>query len=227
MRILFVFLLILNLLFAGWIYTQPALQPARIPSLPAGLKTIELLNSKEAPAHLATNGDTPQAPEKAVNEPIVAVAPECFTLGPFNDEAAVQELKNRLSEQVRALKIRRRQEQEPHRYWVLLPSPGSRQKATELGKELVANKIKDYYIVLKGENKNALSLGHFKEKRHADRRINQLSKLGYVGDMKVIHRQYNLYWLDYRVDASKADNLALIQDYLVEGVANLHRECPL
>ena len=149
----------------------------------------------------------------------------CYTLGPFSEEAALQDLKKHLSEQVDDLKVRRREEREAHRYWVYLPPLQNRQQAIATSKALARQKVKDYYIVRSGENNNAISLGHFREKVHADRRLKKLGKLGFDVDMKVIYRQYSLFWLDYSVASAEYAPDALIEPYLVNGAARLDREC--
>jgi len=232
MRIFFVFLLLINLLFAAWLYTQPDRQPAEIRPLPAELKTIQLLKNPPtgtAPS-LAENAEPatespPAAPQPEPEPPQQAPKRHCFTLGPFNEEAELLNVKNQLSEQVGDLQVRRREEREPHRYWVFIPPQKNRAQAIAMGQALAKKNVKDYYVLLRGDAINALSLGHFKEKSHADRRLRQLQKLGFDVQTEVIYRQYSLFWLDYSVSDGQQGSDELIAPYLVNGVARLDRDC--
>jgi len=228
MRIFFVFLLLINLLFAAWLYTQPDRQPAEIKPLPAELKTIQLLKKPPAEAQpsLAENTE-PEVESSPPPEPPPVPQPKrhCYTLGPFNEEAELLDVKNQLSEQVGDLQVRRREEREPHRYWVFIPPQKNRAQAIAMGQALAKKNVKDYYVVLRGDDINALSLGHFKEKPHADRRLRQLQNLGFDVQTEVIYRQYSLFWLDYSVSEGQQASDELIAPYLVNGVARLDRDC--
>ena len=231
MRIFFLFLLILNILFAGWLYTQPDKPPATIRPLPEGLATVELLKSPADSVDPAIAGDVDgPADEQAGPAEDSPQAPQeknlqCYTLGPFSEEAALQDLKARLSEQVDNLQVRRREEREPHRYWVYLPPQHSREQAIAMSKALARKKVKDYYIIRSGEKNNAVSLGHFREKMHADRRVSRLRKMDFDVQVEVIYRQYSLFWLDYSIDGSQQLADELIAPYLTDGAARLDRAC--
>ena len=227
MRIFFLFLLIINLLFAGWQYTQPDKRLAAIRALPEGLQTVQLLNQQDV-EELVDNGSAGDAPEVQVAEPLEPSPPArvyCYTLGPFSDEAAVLDIKSQISEQVQDLLVRKREESERHRYWIYLPPLENRQQAIAMSKSLARRKINDYYIVRSGDKNNSISLGHFREKNHADRRVRELKKLGVDAQMEVIYRQYSLFWLDYSRTGSKPPTDELISPYLVDGVARLDRAC--
>jgi len=228
MRIFFVFLLLINLLFAAWLYTQPDRQPAEIKPLPAELKTIQLLKKPPTGAAPSLVENTEPATESLPQpepEPPLAPKRHCYTLGPFDEEAELLEVKNQLSEQVEDLQVRRREEREPHRYWVFIPPQQNRAQAIAMGQALAQKNVKDYYVVLRGDAINALSLGHFKEKPHADRRLRQLQKLGFDVQTEVIYRQYSLFWLDYSVSEDQQGTDELMAPFLVNGVARLDRDC--
>lgn len=228
MRLLFLFLLIVNLLFGAWIYTQPEKQAAAIPPLPSGLDRVLLLQAKapsEPLSSMQVDPSTSADPEPKAVPTDQQEGPFCYTLGPFNDESAIADIKQQLSEKLSDMHVRRREERERHRYWVYIPSLGSRAQAAEVSKALAGKHIKDYYIVRSGEDNNSISLGHFKEKKHADWRLKQLKKLGFDVQMEVIYRQYNLYWLDYRVDSPIPDEESPVAAYLGDGVSRLDRDC--
>lgn len=229
MRIFFVFLLLVNLLFAVWIYTQPSKQPAAVQALPAGLKSVELLHSQATMSSVDTEVETPDMVEPARPSPVeVEPAPEqmsCYTLGPFEEQQQVEQVKRDLAEQTRNIDIRRRAERQVHRYWVFIPPQANRQQAIEVSKALARSNIKDYYIVASGDNNNAVSLGHFREKTHADRRMQRVADLGFEVEKRLIYREYDLFWLDFSL-APGVDSAAIAGIWRdQEGVALLDRDC--
>lgn len=225
----FLFLLLLNVLFAGWQYYQPAKSRNVIAPLPSGLKTLVLLNEvdvllpgSEAVESVSVEVDAKPEAAKAEQQDNQVI---CFTLGPFSDEAQVQSIQREISSQVSASELRKRVEKELHRYWIYFPETASRAEAIEISKSLARNKIKDYYIVHGGEHNNRVSLGHFKEKLHADRRMLQLQKLGYEPVMQPIYRDYEVYWLDYSILQQQIGDNDPASAYVADEVSRLSREC--
>lgn len=227
MRLFFLFLLIVNGLFALWIYSQPQKQAASLPPLPAGMAAIELLHPAAvepmpSPANDPSDEEMPAVP---VAEKVVSEQPRCYTLGPFADQADADSVRRELEELADRVALRKRAEREVHRYWIYIPSLGSRTQAIEVSKSLARNNIKDYYIVRSGDNNNAISLGHFREKKHADRRIRLLESLGFEVNKEQIYRQYDLFWLDFRLAASRSLEPVNALASGTEGVARLERSC--
>ena len=227
MRLFFLFLLIVNGLFALWIYFQPQKQAASVPPLPAGIAAIELLHppAVEPMPAAADEPSEKEIPAVPVVEKTVSEQPRCYTLGPFADQADADTARRELEELADRVTLRKRAEREVHRYWVYIPSLGSRAQAIEVSKTLARNDIKDYYIVRSGDNNNAISLGHFREKKHADRRIRLLESLGFEVNKEQIYRQYDLFWLDFRLAASHSLEPINALASGTEGVARLERSC--
>lgn len=225
----FLFLLLLNILFAGWQYYQPAKNRVEIAPLPAQLKTLVLLSESESlPLKSVTNGS--DVVEVEVQPEVVSTPPQekqiiCFTLGPFSDEAQVESIQREISSQVSSSELRKRVEKGLHRYWIYFPETESRAEAIEISKLLARNKIKDYYIVHGGEHNNRVSLGHFKEKLHADRRVKQLQKLGYEPEMQPIYRDYEVYWLDYAILQQQHSDNDPVSAFIADEVSRLVRDC--
>ena len=226
MRLFFLFLLIINLLFAAWQYYQPARQSASIQPLPDELQTIQLLHESQPvkqPVEIVEQlEDAPVVPRLEV---ISKLQPACFTLGPFNDEASVQQIRGRLEDKASSVSMRKKEENRVHRYWVYLPAFDSRKQAIAKSRELGRKKVKDYYIVRSGDNNNSISLGHFKEKAHADRRVKKLKRLGFEPELEVIYRSFDVYWLDYALDSDDESHEQMIKEFDIEAAALLKRDC--
>jgi SPOR domain len=226
MRVFFLFLLILNGLIGGWFYLQPVKNNLAVEPMDDNINALVLINE--------VNG------QKKIKKALVAVKPvaikegveldqqsvkSCHTLGPFKDERILKQARKQLAEQVRDIDVRKREESQRHRYWVYLPTMSSRAKAIEQSKQLAKYKISDYYIVHSGDKRNAISLGHFKEKKHADHRVNQLKKHDLEAEMEVIFRHLDVFWLDYSTVKNNASNDEMVSEFMVDGVTRLDRSC--
>jgi len=226
MRVFVLFLFIINLLIGAWIYMQPVKTNLPSMSMPGDLESLVLLSEANVQQEEDQSAVISEHVKTEENKDVaVKVVMMCFTLGPFKDEVLLMQARERLSEQAVNMNVRKREESERHRYWVYLPAMSSRARAREKSKRLAQAKIKDYYIVHSGDKKNAISLGHFKEKKHADHRISRLKRHGFDTKMEVIFRQLDVFWLDYGLEESMEEADELIAEYLVDGVTRLDRSC--
>jgi len=236
MRLFLAFVIILNLLYAGWEYVNPTKTREMIPPLADNLQSLELLREAESIVEVPEHGAKPFGtlpidvgqPEQAAVEESgepgqVPIA--CYTLGPFKDSDLMKQVKASLTEYVDNLTVRTRQETERHRYWVYIPSLGSRRKAKSMVSKLRDSKVKDFYIILNGEQRNGVSLGHFKERRHASRRHKKITGLGFKADIEVIYKELDIHWLDYQSKSQQSDPAFDINEYAIEGVSQLVRDC--
>lgn len=230
MRMLLLFLIALNLVYAGWEYTRPTQTDAAVRPMPASLKSLELLEERGVTVTAELAREVEQTPEvtaqvmfdQAVLQPGIE---RCFTLGPFSDDAIMRQVYDSIAERVSDIRQRRVVETEAHRYWVYIPEAGGRAGAKSVAEQLKAKKIKDFYIVLKGENQNSISLGHFREQKLANRQLKKVEKLGFDVRLKVIYRDYDIFWLDYSVANEDQLDEFSVQDYQSEGVAQIQRSC--
>ena len=244
MRLFLVFIILLNVLYAGWEYLSPAVTDNGIPPLPDNLKTLELLReTKESVEESVDTGsvDSVENDEldgsnnEGMEESQVVVVTQaiekesqvrsCFTLGPFKDKDIMQQVRLSLSEQVKGMEVRKLRDSEKHRYWVYIPSLGSRKKAKNMVEQLTEKDVKDFYIILNGDTRNGISLGHFKEQFHANRRFRKVKRLGFKAEIKVIYREFDVYWLDYEQKIEASSTPFSIDEYVTEGVSQLEREC--
>lgn len=227
MRLFLMFLVVLNLLFAAWQYWQPAGPENKVSALPAGLEQLVLLSERQDVV-----ADEEGLAGESSNVTAVVAESEgekqdrlCYTLGPFRGEEKVKQTKSAIAEYVDNLIIRKREQSEQHRFWVYVAPQKSREAAVNVSEQLAKKKIKDYYIIRSGEKNNGISLGHFKEKKHADRRVRKLSKLGFDVKMEVIYQNYLVYWLDYSTSTKVEDGEDILQGLVEEGVARIDRAC--
>jgi len=240
MRLLFIVIIALNLLYASWEYLSPVHRERVHAPLPADLNGLVLLHELStedddvevvatglSASTVVEGGDETEEVAEVADMSIEAEssATECFTLGPYKDKDIMEQLKESLAEQVIEIAVRKRQQLEKHRYWVYIPVLSDRKAASEMAKELRSKDIKDFYIVLSGKKKNSISLGHYREPSHANRRVRKVIELGFDAEIDVIYREYDIYWLDYRVDKDESGDDFSIDEYITDGVTKLNREC--
>ena len=226
MRVFFLFLLIINALIGAWIYLQPVKNHSTVKSMSSKINLLVLLSEAGVPKktqELIATADPVKSVEKLnIDNKHSSM---CYTLGPFKDESMLKQARKLLAEQVQNINVRKREESQQHRYWVYLPVMPSRTQAIKQSMLLAQNEISDYYIVGGGKKKNAISLGHFKEKKHADHRIIQLKKKGFDTEMEVIFRRFDVFWLDFSVKPNNTLSDDVISGYQADRVTLLDRSC--
>lgn len=226
MRVLFYYLLVLNLLYAGWEYAQPLRQDVEVVALAENIETLELLNEvNDVATESVDAADEISEKRESETEEIEPSLLSCFTLGPFKDEQIVREIRESMAEEIEDIKVRTLEESERHRYWVYIPSLPSRKQAKEVAQKLKRSKLKDFYVVVGGDTKNSISLGHFRGLEYANRRAKKVRDLGFDVSVKAIYKKYNMYWIDYRASKDDSEIESLINSHISEGVSRLNRNC--
>lgn len=219
MRMIFVFVLILNVLFAIWQYFRPQHVELGIDALPGHLTSIRLM--RELPID-----EVVESAAVNIGSDLESGRSFCHTLGPFTDSQMTEELKQRLHELTDKLAVRVIEENELYRYAVYVPAK-NHEDAVVISKMLALQDVTDY-LVMKKDGKKRVSLGHFKEKAYADKRAQQIAELGFKPEIEVVFRQYRLYWLDYELTEAKKSSVdALISPYLQNDISLLNRDCEI
>lgn len=250
MRWIFYSLLAFNLGILLW-YTQIQVgdEVMRVPPPQEGVKQLMLLSEQQETDRSSQEStvlvdieaskttlypeedSVPQIPEIEINGEIDAhVAesyPVCNTIGPFKQERRVDETEKRLRETGFITGRRSKTEQELFGYRVYLPSLGDKEAAKEAARELDKHDIRDYFIIHGEEDKlNGISLGLFRNKNGAIRRMAQVRRFGFQPIMEIRNREQTIYWLDIQADQGRLTD-ALWQE-IVEGqpeLQRLNREC--
>ena len=213
-RSLSVFLLLLNIAaFAwAWFHPQAKLNPssAVLDATPALILLTERdANAMQETAQLATLKTTAGQAEF-----------RCSRVGPFESRDLTAELLAKLTPLTNAAQVSEQEELEIRGYWVHLPPFADREAALTAARQLSAAGVRDYYVVTAGENENSISLGLFRDAINADKRMRQVSALGFYP--KRIERGDNItrYWIDYQATASAAPAIrsALPQSMAVSAV---------
>jgi hypothetical protein len=204
MRLSILILVLLNLGHFAWNYYWP---PAPLytapPPLDQNIQPLYLLSEVEEESELVPETIKQQTlthqTTAAVSEIETAVVPsrKCYSLGPFEKLSEVDSAEQGIK--ITGMEVIRRVEMEPilKGYWVYLPPTKSSATAWKVSKGLASKGVKDYYVLHKGENKNAISLGLYNKAASAKKRLKKIKSLGYKPLMKGNYRNKLRYWLDY------------------------------
>ena len=121
----------------------------------------------------------PSAREESVS-PSAALAAACVSVGEFETRDDVEDAKRWLRSrgaEILAIAAESRETIESHR--VYIPPLDSRKSALRTMRELKSRGIRDVAIVLRGELRNAVSLGVYRSRENAVSRMTSLKRLGY------------------------------------------------
>lgn len=115
----------------------------------------------------------------------------CYSIGPFIAESELEAVSRRLEELEIQASRRSETRQVQIGYWIYLPAM-PREEALSYKAKLEKHRDKEYFI---GKD-NVLSLGAFKEKSRAHRRLRQLRKIGIEALLEPRYRTRDVLWLE-------------------------------
>jgi hypothetical protein len=188
-------------------------QPAEVAIVDdAAVTAADVVGDKQAQASL----------DKAEEEPAGDL---CYTLGPFREMKTLRLVTREIKDYVIEASFRSREEQEQSMFRVYLKPVGSKKEAKALVKELASKKIRDYFIITDGPNKNGISLGYFSSKSRAHRHARRVRKHGFDAIVEPVFRTYTIYWLDYRIKAGNEIPQQIIDQHLDNTTQRLSRTC--
>lgn len=191
MKWLFGLVLLLNIVVAGWFgfFSGSREETSAKPQSSTTNGSIVLLSERETAKPPAPE---PRAPEPPA-QPIGPV--ECYSLGAFrtNEEAtgAVMQLKA----QGWLSLARKADERVPKGYWVFIPPSRNTADAKKTLREMHAANV-DSFLITKGPNTNAISVGIYSDRKYAEERRDELRAKGF--DIKLEERftTQSQFWVD-------------------------------
>jgi hypothetical protein len=202
MKIIFLFFAALNIAFFLWQSTtmgsssggvkKPLVQDSRVATLvllreSQAAKNDEPKNTQTAMLETPPNKDKKYA--------------ACYRLGPFDQYQQLKSVTSQLQELGADINQRKETQQVVLGHWVFLPSFPSWQDARKKVTELEEKGVKDIFILGRGEMKNAVSLGLFKNEDSAKRRLAQLNKIGIKPQVETQQTNKELIWLEVNVES--------------------------
>jgi cell division protein FtsN len=206
-RALIVLLIVLNLGVAAWWISGPAVPPRVLPEQPAGVARLQLLAESKAttqpmppapvPAMAPAAAEAKPAPAPAVATASIAAVAQCFSVGPFDSDAAANAATARIAAQATRVRPREVPGQQASGYNVLLPPLPDRASAQALAQRIGAAGFDDYLVVSGGEQANGIALGRYRSREGAERRQAALKAAGFDAQLQAIGAEGpSRWWLD-------------------------------
>lgn len=181
-------LLLVNLGFGLWHYRSVELNGAQAPVDDDNLRLVlvkEYLAQQEQAVEVPNGEDT---------------ATRCNTLGPFKNKKAANAIRKELISLGISAERRMSKDNTRKGFWVLIPPETTRKLARAHIRELKDKEVKDYFLVVTGEQANAVSLGVFSRSDLAQRRYDEIKALGFKVKIRRVNLPLREYWLDWPKD---------------------------
>lgn len=129
----------------------------------------------------------------------VAESTRCFEAGPLPEEKVAQAVEDLEALGVK-VQVRWETTRKPRSYWVYLPPFPNIDAAREMLRRLKADEVRDFIRVMKGSDRNAISLGLYSRQGTAQKRVEQLREKGYEPELDVRYQETRSAWLETRSD---------------------------
>lgn len=224
---IFLCLMLANAVYFGWEFmegTQPAApRQAAAEVVQQGEKVLLLRERPElipppAPEVAANPSDDKTAQDVA---PVVASGPQCFSVGPFASDAALQKFTGTMRNKHFFVRLDKRKVDGTD-YWVFIPAFTNREKAESKLRDLKARGISGF-VVKDGVFMNAISLNHFSRKDLAQAFLEKMQAAGVGVEYREISQSGTERWLYLAPSHAKEDLRAAI-DGQIASADNLKRE---
>lgn len=122
----------------------------------------------------------------------------CFSLGPFKSkEQSGLAAKIIRTETHYEPEQKMRKDAKRKAFWVILPPAESKELAKQNVSKLKKKNVSDYFLVVNGEQTNAVSLGVFAKFESAHRRIKQIQELGFTPRVEKVNLPKKEVWLEW------------------------------
>jgi hypothetical protein len=185
MRWIIVSLVLANLAYLGYGFTQPEkIEPEQIVEVEvsSGAKQIKLLSEIKRPA-VKSRSDSASKKESI-----------CWAVGPYQVELDAKHVYARMLAIDIPSKVEKQSVVIKEEYWVHLPPLPNKKQAVRKLKELQKRKI-DSFIITEGDLANGISLGLFGKQESVDRLLANLKKKRITPSIKPLQRIKNQYWV--------------------------------
>lgn len=234
MRHLIFILIVINLVFFAWNKVPGMFDGAAVHALPPlppdtrRLITLREVQEQDKAVEVIAQGGDEQLGELEVTgghddaredgdgasnvrtmtglQPPAAGLPlTCYALGPFLDKSEMQQTAARLNTFGLETTPRSGEVKRKIGYWIYIPTT-TRDEARKVTRLLDEKKDKEYFI---GKD-NVLSLGAFKERWRADKRLKRVRQHGLEPILEPRYKERPAYWLDLQAEIPEAERKRLV-----------------
>jgi hypothetical protein len=209
-------LLLSNLAFGLWhYYRSENLSSITPPSSEDDNLRLVLVKEYRAQQNKPSTAQTAEA----------EIGGSCYTLGPFKAMDAANVVRSQLKSAGVIAKRRMSKDTSRKGFWVLLPPAPSRAQARQDINVLKEKGIKDYFLVVTGDQTNAISLGVFALSDSAQRRYEEIKTMGFKPKIQNVDLPLREYWLDWPVEQSVPSKLLNKINKQYHGIGQTTRSC--
>jgi len=191
MRSLFLFLLLLNVLYALWQWQIGGWQ-LPVMSHPQHQAPVDLPSDEDVPLSSVALGSSPLVPAKPIQTDTASAL--CVMLGTFGVRAEAEQLQQRLRALDVAAELMTLEEVAATDYWLVMSVSGGNQGALARLSMLQERGI-DSFVITRGALAGNLSLGVFSQRDYAAARKAQLEAEGYDVRVEAVEKTREQYRL--------------------------------
>lgn len=128
-------------------------------------------------------------------QPPAAILESCYEVRGFKENNAAESNLNTLIKSGFIGGVVELPRQELSSFWVISRQYASQAEAVKLLRKMRKAKI-DSYVIESGDNKNSISVGLFKSKKHAEARKKAINAMGFSVELKANYRTVTEYMLE-------------------------------
>jgi hypothetical protein len=219
MKWLVLLLLAANLGLYGWQYSRHVDEATRTALTrkppPADAPPLQLLAELDRlpPLKDAASAEPPRTPASAEVNEAVEASDRCLDVGPFDDAAARDRVRDWLREYAARTVARSENVRQRRFFWVYL-EPTTDEAAQANLDDLRSRGVTDYMLIRRGELRNAISLGLFRSQDSVNRRLAEMSEKGYKPVVVPKFETSEKFWLGAQLGAGAEDGLDIPSDLL-------------
>ena len=134
-------------------------------------------------------------------EPVAPTDPYvCYRVGPLASAGEIESMRRWLEARGAKASLRTDERREIALYWVYFPPLPSREAAVQRVKRMRGEGIDDIYIIPRGDQANAVSLGVYSHRTSLERRVAELRSKGYSPSIVPRYRTSRASWFDAEFD---------------------------
>ncbi|MEW5757379.1 MAG: SPOR domain-containing protein [Pseudomonadota bacterium] len=202
MKVFVMLLVLINLGIFSWYTLSQEGESSPAPAVEAAQQRPASETAEPSPAAAPMpQAELTPVPTAPAPSPEVE-ASMCYEIGPL-EEAPFMTVVAWLDEQVIAFEMTERVVETVANYWVYLDPPKTAKAAQDITKQLKSKGIKDVHVIEAGADKNAVSLGLFKDEGTAKARVKEIKKLGYTVQLKPRTESHTQYLVSLKDDFTK------------------------
>lgn len=218
LRLIVIGLVVINIFIWGWAALGPQ-------TAPGSADTSVITQTKPPEKRLDLPAIT-LARESAIQSPGGSQSSrQCFTLGPLRSRSVMQTIRDELSSFVVELDWHQTSSVVEQGFLVYMEPFGSYAQASEAVSQLIANGVRDYYIMPDGQYTNAVSVGLYEQRSQAQTRIRDIEALGlgWPLAMEMQRKDEPRFWLDFEL---RPDREIAVEELIAEDESAQHLKVP-